>query len=251
MGNHSPEERLEPTDVVDLLRGVSASTIAFVMERQGHRSTFVRDVAAIHSPALTRMVGRARTLRTLPWREDLAAEQKRMGDENSPHRVAFDAAEPGDVLVIDARGYQGAAVAGDLLVQRLKTVGAAGLVTDGCVRDIEALRGVGLPVFAAGINSTSFRSHHVAVDINVPVACGGILVRPGDYVIGDSEGVVVIPNELAYEIATSGIDQESLDDFVSEKLKQGEPLSRAFPPDEELMAEYRSRAETAERSTNQ
>jgi len=246
MGNNSAEEPVEPGDLGDLLRGVSASTIAFVMERQGHKSTFLRDVAAIHSPPLSRMVGRARTLRTLPWREDVAAEQKRLGDEKSPHRVAFDAAEPGDVLVIDARGYRWAAVAGDLLVQRLKAVGAAGLVTDGCVRDVDALRGVGLPVFAAGINSTSFRSHHVAVDINVPVACGGTLVRPGDYVMGDSEGVVVIPQNLAHEIATAGIDQERLDDFINEKLKQGEPLSRTFPPDEELMTEYRQRATATE-----
>jgi len=86
----------------------------------------------------------------------------------------------------------------------------------------------------------------VAVDINVPVACGGTLVRPGDYVMGDSEGVVVIPQNLAHEIASAGIDQERLDDFINEKLKQGEPLSRTFPPDEELMTEYRQRATATE-----
>ena len=251
MENDSTREAIKPLDVIDLLRVVSVSTVAFVMERQGYRSTFVKDVIPINSPVLSRMVGKARTLRTLPWREDIVDEQKRKGDEKSPHRLAFDFAEPGDVLVIDARGYRGAAVAGDLLVQRLSVVGATGLVTDGCIRDVEALRGVGLPVFAAGVNSTSFRAHHVAVDINVPVACGGTLVRPGDYVTGDSEGVAVIPKQLAHKIATLAVEQEKLDDFVAKKLKQGEPLSRTFPPDEDLMAEYQSMSSSTADSTNQ
>lgn len=246
----SPEEPVERAEITDLLQTVSVSTIAFVMERQGHRSTFMRGVAPIDSPTGSRMVGKARTLRTVPWREDIADEQKLEGEGRSPHRAAFDLAEDGDVLVIDARGSQEAAVAGDLLIQRLKAVGARGLVTDGCIRDVDAVGGLGFPVFSAGVNSTSFRSHHVAVEINVPVACGGVLVRPGDFVLGDSEGVAVLPEPIAHELATLALERESLDEFIDEKLKQGEPLSRVFPPDDDLMAEYQSMDPTTGNSPN-
>lgn len=250
MQKDSPREPVERAEITDLLQAVSVSAIAFVMERQGHRSTFMKGVAPIDSPSPTRMVGKARTLRTLPWREDIAAEQRLKGEGRSPHRAAFDLAEDGEVLVIDARGSQDAAVAGDLLIQRLKAVGAKGLVTDGCIRDVGGVRGLEFPVFSAGINSTSFRSRHVAVDINVPVACGGVLVRPGDYVLGDSEGVAVVPEHIAYEIATLAMERERLDEFIDTKLKQGEPLSRVFPPHEDLMAEYQSTRPTDGDSTD-
>ena len=246
MQKDSPKEPEKASKITDLLGAVGVGTIAFVLERQGYRSTFMKGVAPLDSPVPSRMVGRARTLRTLPWREDVASEQELEGGQQTPHRAAFDLAEEGDVLVIDARGSQEAGVAGDLLIQRLNTIGARGLVTDGCIRDVQGVRGVGLPVFAAGINSTSFRSHHVAVDINVPVACGGVLIRPGDYVLGDSEGVVVIPEPIAYEIATLAMERERLDEFIDKKLKGGEPLSRVFPPAEDLMAEYQSMNPTAE-----
>jgi regulator of RNase E activity RraA len=111
-------------------------------------------------------------------------------------------------------------------------------VTDGCVRDVPALAQIRLPVYAAGANATLFSNRHVAMAIDEPVACGGVLVMPGDVLVGDAEGVVVIPAHMAESIAAAAAEMEELDAFLLEKIRQGEPLARAYPPNAEILAEF-------------
>jgi 5-oxopent-3-ene-1,2,5-tricarboxylate decarboxylase/2-hydroxyhepta-2,4-diene-1,7-dioate isomerase len=190
----------------------------------------------------TRFIGRARTLRTLPTRSDIVEAQR--GDRLvNAHRQAIDEIGDGEVLVIDARGVREAAVCGDVLARRVEVLGGAAIVTDGCVRDLPGLSRLNLPIFAAGVHAALFGNRHVGIDVNQPIACGGVLVMPGDILIGDEEGVVVVPAHLEQQVADLAREQDQLDSFSLEKIGAGESLSRAFPLDAALRAEFdRSRA---------
>jgi regulator of RNase E activity RraA len=175
------------------------------------------------------------------------AEEQRRSGAPTPHRQAIDGVSPGEVLVIDARGSRAAAVAGDVLATRVHAAGGAAIVTDGCVRDLPGLARVDLPVYAAGANATLFSTHHLGIAVNEPVACGGVLVLPGDLVVGDAEGVVVVPARLEAEVARLARDQEDLDAFSVEQIRRGVPLARAYPLDAELRGEFERRRPRAKR----
>lgn len=225
------------TSLAETLAGLPVGTLVMNLDRAGFPNCFMKGVAPLTPER--RFVGRARTLRCLPTRPDIVAAQKNAG-KPTPHRAAMDGVSPGQVLVIEARGELGAAVMGDLLAARIKAAGGAAAVTDGCVRDVPALAQIGLPVYAAGANATLFSNRHVAMAIDEPVACGGVLVMPGDVLVGDAEGVVVIPAQMAETIAAAALEMEELDAFLLEKIRQGAPLSRAYPPDGEMLAEYQN-----------
>jgi regulator of RNase E activity RraA len=225
----------ENARIDETLASLPVGTLVMNLDRAGFTNCFMKGVAPMTPER--RFVGRARTLRCLPTRPDVVAAQKTAG-KPTPHRVAMDGISPGQVLVIEARGELGAAVMGDLLAARIKAAGGVAAVTDGCVRDVPALGQIGLPVYAAGANATLFANRHVAMAIDEPVACGGVLVMPGDVLVGDAEGVVVIPAQLAPSIAKAALEMEELDAFLLEKIRQGEPLARAYPPSAEVLAEY-------------
>jgi regulator of RNase E activity RraA len=190
----------------------------------------------------TRFAGRARTLRALPTRPDIV-EAQRAGRLPNAHRQSLDEPQPGDVLVIDARGITDAAVMGDVLCTRFKTAGGVAVVTDGCVRDLPGLVRLEFPIFAAGVHAATFGNRHVGMDVGLPVACGGVLVMPGDLIVGDEEGVVVVPAHLEQQVADLARTQDDMDNFSIEKITSGVPLKRAYPLDSELRAEFeRTRA---------
>src|SRR5262249_39850388 len=155
----------------------------------------------------------------------------------SLHRRAFEAIEPGDVLVIDARGDVGARVTGDILATRLKYRGAAGLVTDGAIGYLAALPTVGLPVYSRGRRAVAFGELHVRADLTVPISCAGVLVMRGDILVADPEGVMVIPQAVAAEVAEAGMETERKDAFSRGKVEAGHPLAEAYPLNEKLQAE--------------
>lgn len=225
----------EESALAALLAGVSVGTLVLQLERLGFPNTFMAGVVPLTPQR--RFVGRARTLRCVPVRPDLLAE-RRQNRQADPHRRAIEEIGPGEVLVIDARGNRQAAVMGDLLAARVQAAGGVAVVTDGCVRDTPEIAQLGLPVYAAGAHAGIFGTQHLAADINVPIGCGGVLVMPGDLLVGDAEGVVVIPAARAWEVAERAAAQEAQDAFLREKIRQGVPLARAYPPDEALLAEY-------------
>ncbi|MFC8452079.1 fumarylacetoacetate hydrolase family protein [Kitasatospora sp. NPDC057223] len=186
----------------------------------------------------SRIVGTARTLRFVPNREDLFAAHG--GGQNAQKR-AFDAVSAGEVLVIEARGEPGAATLGDILAIRAHVRGAAGIVTDGGVRDADTVAGVGIPVFALGRHPAVLGRRHIPWDHDLTVACGGATVQPGDVIVADSDGIVVIPPALAEEVADAALAQEDEDGWIAEQVRAGHGIDGLFPMDAHWRARYTRR----------
>jgi 5-oxopent-3-ene-1,2,5-tricarboxylate decarboxylase / 2-hydroxyhepta-2,4-diene-1,7-dioate isomerase len=223
-------------EVIARLGKIGIATLIQNVQRLGVHRTFLTGI--VPRTDAQRFAGRARTLRCLPNREDVAKEQAAQRGRQTLHFQAYEHTGAGEVLVIDARGEQAAAIGGDLLVARLKANGAAALVTDGAIRDLPGVQEVGFPVFTKGVQAATFNENHMAVDINVPVQCAGVLVRPGDILVGDGEGVLVIPPAIAAQLVDAAEENELRDSFLMQKIMAGEPLAEAFPPRERVLAEY-------------
>ncbi|WP_144782487.1 fumarylacetoacetate hydrolase family protein [Microbacterium sp. BH-3-3-3] len=185
----------------------------------------------------SRFVGAARTLRFVPHREDLFASHG--GGQNAQKR-AFDAVGEGEVIVIEARGETGSGTLGDILAIRAHARGAAAIVTDGGVRDAEAVAAVGIPVFTAGAHPAVLGRRHVPWETDVAVGCGGTTVEPGDILVGDGDGVIVIPPGIAEEVVDAALAQEAEDAWIAEQVASGHPIEGLFPMNAEWRARYES-----------
>ena len=221
---------------LDLLRQASTATITTQLFQRGLRNAFMNGVTPLN-PAHCRFAGEAMTLRNIPMREDLDTVEIFRDPEN-PQRKAIELVGEGQVLVQDCRGDTRAASGGNILVTRLRMRGAAAMVTDGSVRDSQDIANQPFPVFSKGRSATLNLAVHHAVDINVPIACAGVPVYPGDIIVGDEEGVVVIPRHLADEIAEPAAEQEIMERFILEKVEAGSALPGTYPPNEKTLAEY-------------
>lgn len=216
------------------LRKVSTATLTSQLQKRGFRNTFLAGLTALR-PDL-RLVGYAFTLRYVPAREDLA--DTLYDNTKNIQRIAVESVEKDDVLVIDARGDVRAATLGNILATRLKARGAAGLVTDGALRDTPGYRELDFPSYVKAAHAaTSFLIHH-PVDINVPIGCAGVLIMPGDVMVGDGEGVVAVPAAVAEEVAHDAYEQERLEEFIQAKVATGASILGVYPPDETTKAEY-------------
>jgi regulator of RNase E activity RraA len=230
-----PSAAVTPAIISTLLQ-VSTATIATQLHRRGIRAVFMADVGPI-DPANARFAGPARTLRYIPAREDLDTPDG-YADPLHPQRVAIERLSAGDVLVIDARGNRSSGVLGSILTTRIQALGAVALVTDGAVRDSGAIRATGLPTHAGGAAAPlSVHSHH-AIDYDLPVACGGVAVYPGDVLVGDEDGVICIPANLAAEVAAAALEQETLEAFITARIADGASLIGTYPPSPEVRAAY-------------
>ena len=183
----------------------------------------------------TKLVGLAKTLRFVPGREDLFASH---GGGYNAQKRAFDTVLPGEVIVIEARGERGSGTLGDVLALRALTRGAAGIVTDGGVRDYDTVAGIDIPVFSSGAHPAVLGRKHVPWDADITIGCGGATVQPGDVIVGDGDGVIVIPPALAEEIADATLAQEAEDAFVAEQVRAGYPVDGLFPMNAEWKARY-------------
>jgi regulator of RNase E activity RraA len=226
---------LAPT-TLERLRLVSTATLTTQLFKRGLRNTFVRGVHRVSRPG-PNLVGPAFTLRNIPSREDID-QLKVFEDPEHPQRKSIETVPPGHVLVVDCRGDRAAASAGGILLTRLAVRGAAGFVSDGCVRDTPEIAGTTFPVFCAGGSAPLNLVRHHAADAQRPIGCGGVAVYPGDVIVGDGEGVVVIPAHLADEVARDAAEQESLEEFVTEEIRRGRPLPGTYPPDDATKARY-------------
>ncbi len=221
---------------LETLGKISVATVTMQLLKRGVRNISMAGVRPMNDPA-EKLIGPAYTLRYVPLREDLSTPEV-LGGADYPPRVAIESAPEGSVLVIDGRGRGDIAVVGDILVERLKIRGVAGVVSDGGIRDCAEAVAVGLPLYAAGPAAPASVAGHAAADIETPVACGGVAVFPGDVIMGDGDGVVVIPKALAAEVAKDGIEQERYERFAKLKIKQGRPVPGVYPPNDETKAEY-------------
>ncbi|PLC55394.1 ribonuclease activity regulator RraA [Pollutimonas nitritireducens] len=219
------------------LATISTATLCTALFKRGLRNQFIQDVRPLN-PALPNMVGLAYTLRYIPAREDLnplAVFQNR----DHPQRVAVDNCPEGAVLMIDSRKDARAASAGSILVSRLMMRGAAGVVTDGGFRDSPEIAGLPFPAYHNRPSAPTNLTLHQALDINVPIGCGDVAVFPGDVIVGDGEGVVVIPAHLAEEIATEAVEMTAYEDFVTEEVLKGRSIIGLYPAtDEQARADF-------------
>jgi regulator of RNase E activity RraA len=226
-------------NTLDLLRNVSTATLTTQLFKRGFRNVFIQGASRLTKTTLGNLVGPAFTVRNIPAREDLD-QLSAFRDPEHPQRKSIEMIPPGSVMVIDCRGDRRAASGGEILTTRLMKRGAAGLVSDGPVRDSAPISNLPFHVFCAGASAPLNLIHHHAVDTNVPIGCGGVAVYPGDIVVGDDDGVVVIPRHTADEIAADSAEQEQLEVFVLERIRNGAMLPGTYPPNEETEAAYRA-----------
>jgi 5-oxopent-3-ene-1,2,5-tricarboxylate decarboxylase/2-hydroxyhepta-2,4-diene-1,7-dioate isomerase len=224
--------RLTP-ELRDKLLRAPVAALSAQLRTRGLNTVSIDGVHAMHPDA--KLVGTARTLRFVPNREDLVASHG--GGYNAQTR-AFDTVGGGEVLVIEARGEDGSGTFGDILALRAQARGAAGIVTDGGVRDHDAVAAIGLPVYSRGAHPAVLGRKHVPWDADVTIACGGTTVQPGDVLIGDADGVVVIPPSLVEEVVDAALAQEDEDAWVAAQVREGHPVQGLFPMDATWRARY-------------
>lgn len=210
------------------LRHVSVATLATALFKRGFRNQTIQDVRPVR-PKSRNMVGPAYTLRYIPAREDLNQIDVFKNQEH-PQRKAVEVCPPGAVLVMDSRKDPRAASAGDILITRLQMRGVAGVVTDGGFRDAMKIAELEIPAYHVRPSSPTNLTRHQALDLNVPIGCGDVPVFPGDIIVGDDESVIVIPAEIADEVAQEGHEMTAYEDFVSEQVKAGATIVGLYPP---------------------
>ena len=219
-----------------LLTRVSTATLATALFKQGFRNVFLHDVRLLN-PHAPRMVGEAYTLRYIPAREDL----DHIGvfeDRSHPQRKAVEEIPPGHVMVIDSRKDRRAASAGNILITRMMMRGAAGVVTDGGFRDCPDIAKLDFPVYCVAPSAPTNLIRHHAVDINVPIGCADVPVFPGDIVVGDGEGVVVMPRHVADKVAEEAARMTLFEDWVESRVRAGASTFGLYPPSPEIRAEF-------------
>ncbi|UXN67785.1 ribonuclease activity regulator RraA (plasmid) [Devosia neptuniae] len=209
------------------LRGVSTATLCTALFKRGLRNQFIQDVRPVGSVTRT-MVGPAFTLRYIPAREDLNPLEV-FQDRAHPQRQAVEQCPAGSVLVMDSRQNARAASAGSILVTRLMRRGVEGVVTDGGFRDSPEIGRMSFPAYHQRPSAPTNLTLHQALDINVPIGCGDVAVWPGDILVGDGEGVVVIPSGIVEEIAEEAVSMTRYEDFVLERVQDGASVLGLYP----------------------
>ena len=219
-----------------ILQNTSTASIATMLFKRGLRNQFVQNVARLNS-AGKRMVGPVYTLRYIPAREDLNPVEV-FRDPDHPQRRAVEETPAGYVLVMDCRLDATAASAGSILVTRLDVRGCAGVVTDGGLRDADEIANLEIPAFCAKPSAPTNLTKHQAVDLDVPIGCGGVAVFPGDIAVGDGDGVIIVPAELADEIAAEAKGMETYEAWVLDQVKAGASIIGLYPMNDETRDRY-------------
>jgi len=221
---------------LELLKSVNTATLHTQLFKRGLRNTFMFGLKPLNRDAAS-FAGEAFTLRYIPAREDLDGIEV-FNDPDHPQRKAVESVPEGHVLVMDCRQQPQAASGGQILMTRLLRRGAAAMVTDASLRDSPALEHLDLPIFSAGVSAAVNLVLHHAVDMQVPIGCAGVAVYPGDVIVGDQEGVIVVPRHLADEVAIDASKQHRLEEFILERVDNGALLRGTYPPDENTLKDY-------------
>jgi regulator of RNase E activity RraA len=213
----------------DKLKGVSTATLASALFKRGLRNQMIQNVGPLSPPRTISMVGAAYTLRDMPAREDVNPMTV-FRDHSHPQRRAVEECPAGCVLVMDSRKDARAASAGGILVTRLMVRGVAGVVSDGGFRDSAEIVQLDSPSYHTRPSAPTNLTLHQAIDINVPIGCGDAPVFPGDVIVGDADGVMVVPAEMADDIADEAVEMTAFEDFVLEQVRGGQTTLGLYPP---------------------
>jgi regulator of RNase E activity RraA len=214
---------------------VSTATLTTVLLKMGLRNVWLRGPAPLHAD-VQRVVGPAFTLRFVPAREDMATTAAWASPRST--RAAIEDMPAGCVAVVDAMGVRDAGIFGDILCARMAVRRVAALVTDGVVRDLQGVLDSGLPTWAAGVAAPPSVAGLVFVGWQEPVGCGGVAVFPGDTIVADRDGAVVVPQALLAEVVPQAVEQERFEAWVVDEVQAGRPLPGLYPPDEATKARY-------------
>jgi regulator of RNase E activity RraA len=220
---------------IEILSRVTTATLTTLLLKKGLRNVWLRGTRPLRA-GQPRLVGRAFTLRFVPAREDLATPESWSSPIST--RAAIEDMPPGCIAVVDAMGVTDAGVFGDILCTRMVKRGVAALVTDGVVRDVSGVLGSGLPVWCSGAAAPPSVAGLTFVDWQAPIACGGVAVFPGDVVVVDDDGAVLIPAALLDDILSLAPEQERLENWIMQQVERGAALPGLYPPNAENKARY-------------
>src|SRR5580704_18010469 len=219
---------------------LATATLAAQLRKRGYNSVTLDRLHTTRPAA--KMAGFARTLRYVPFREDLFAQYggTLSGGGMNAQKRAVEQVRPGEILVIEARGDPTAGTVGDILGLRAQIRGAKGIITDGAVRDSAALRNLDIPVYFAAVHPAVLGRRHVPWETNATIACAGVTVQPGDIIAGDADGVIVVARHLAMEVARDAAEQELQEQFIAEMVAKGQSVDGLYPIGKKWQAAYQA-----------
>ena len=229
-----------PAEMLAAVGDVSTATLASQLRKRGYNSVTLDRLHTTRPAA--KMAGFARTLRYVPFREDLFAEYggTLSGGGMNAQKRAVEQVRAGEILVIEARGDPTAGTVGDILALRAQIRGAKGIITDGAIRDSEALKNLDIPVYFGAVHPAVLGRRHVPWETNATIACAGVTVQPGDIIAGDADGVVVVPRHLAMEVARDAAEQELQEQFIAELVAKGQSVDGLYPIGKKWQAAYQA-----------
>lgn len=230
----SPTEDFTAT--MDRLRAVGTATVSMQLLKRGLRRTSIAGVKPLNAGQGC-VVGEAYTLRFLPLREDLS-DPSVLGAPGYGPRLAIEECPPGAILAVEARGISTTGSLGDILAARLAKRGVAAVVADGAVRDGVGMAATGLPVWCLGTAAPASLTEMSGGGVQGPIACGNVTIFPGDLLVCDGDGVVVVPRKLAHEVAVDAVEQDRFERWVQARVEEGRPTIGLYPPNPETKAEY-------------
>jgi regulator of RNase E activity RraA len=223
--------------IIDRFRRCGTATISTILTKRGLNRVFLYGVPPLPG-SRPRLVGRAFTMRSVAVREDKLAEDKALPPQVNLQRRATEECPPGFVLVIDCRGDATGASGGMMLFERMRLRGCAGVVTDGGVRDAAEIVESGLPVYAKAVCPPNSMQAHRFIELDVPISCGGVAVYPGDFLVGDADGVIVVPAQIADAVSHEAIAYEDQEAFILRRLRAGASIFGTYPLEGEALAPY-------------
>ncbi len=236
----------ETTDekLIKDLETVTTATLTTVLLKKGLRNVWLRGTKPLN-PGQKRIAGRAFTLRFVPGREDLATPESWSSPIST--RGAIEAMSAGCIAVVDAMGIEDAGIFGDILCARMAKRGVAALISDGVVRDAAGVRATGLPVWCNGVAAPPSVAGLTFVNWQEPIACGGVAIFPGDMIVVDDDGAVVIPQSMVEDVTAIALEQEALEAWIMTEVESGTPLPGLYPPNAENRARYEAAMKAAPR----
>jgi regulator of RNase E activity RraA len=232
--------------LIQALRGIGSATASGELKRLGVRNAFIQGPVAV-TPGAS-IVGPALTLQFMPKREDLYPDAEYVDPERQLHRHALYHARNGDVVVVDARGDLTSGIFGEMMMTYFKGRGGVGVVIDGCIRDSAEIKKLGLGLWLRGVTPNFHtQTNLMPFAVNVPIACGGVTVMPGDIIVADDDGAVVVPIQLAPQLAKKASEHVEWEEFSRLKLAAGGDLRKYYPLTTEARAEYEQWRQTQTR----
>jgi regulator of RNase E activity RraA len=233
----TPDIQRPTKELIDGLSHISSATAAGELSRLGIRDPHIRGpISWTHGK---HVVGPALTLQFMPKREDLYGESEYTDPERQLHRHALYHTQPGDIILVDARGDMGSGVFGEMMLTFFKGRGGIAAVIDGCIRDYPKAQELGLGLWLRGVTPNFHtQTNIVPFAVNAPIACNNVLVMPGDIIVADDDGVVVIPIKLAPELLKKASEHHEWEEFSRLRLSQGGHLRKYYPLSDEARAEY-------------